>query len=82
MHHPWGLNSKPFGYFKYRINHYSTSPHFITMQCKSPAEGCTVCQVETNHWALRCLWQRLIMQVSWLLGLGRPAHEASCSMRL
>lgn len=62
-------------YSKYLLSHHITPVY--TMQCK----GFTGCQVETNHWALRCLWQRLITQVSWLLGLGRAAQEASGSTR-
>lgn len=37
----------------------------------------TSCHVETNHWTLRCFWQRLMKQDSWLAGFGRPAHRLS-----
>lgn len=40
----------------------------------------TSCQVETNHWTLRCFWQRLMKQDSWLEGFCRPAHTLSGSV--
>lgn len=40
----------------------------------------TSCHVETNHWTLRCFWQRLMKQDSWLAGFGRPAHTLSASV--
>lgn len=42
--------------------------------------GLTSCHVETNHWTLRCFWQRLMKQASWLVGFGRPAHKLSGSV--
>lgn len=40
----------------------------------------TSCHVETNHWTLRCFWQRLMKQESWPAGFGSPAHLLSGSV--
>lgn len=84
----WTLEEKTereetYSHERHKYLTFSTAMFVLIEYFRSGLYNCsriTSCHVETNHWTLRCFWQRLMKQDSWLAGFGRPAHTLSVSV--